>query len=205
MKSSVVLGGVYELADVAQPVRVVASDGHVVMYDTWWPEKRAWGMARLSGRYAYYRLPNDYFEQHVRYLRIEALSQSEIDVHRPSLPFSLAQHDDLSWYESWGTDGRSSNFQTVEGRNVNAPAVYIVPFGPKDGGKPAVLVKAENEKHFSETELLLRAHQIQRPFIGEQRLTAGVGLHRLGVQGNLPSYYLWGSRSRLEGRTQHAV
>ena len=205
MKDSVVPGSVFELADVAQLVRVVACDGHVVMYDNWCPDKRGWGMARLTGRYSYYRLPREYFERHVRYLHTDALSQSEVDVHRPDLPFSLAQHDDLSWYESWATDKPLPDFHDLDGRNVDAPAVYLVPFGPKDGGKPAVLVKAGNGRNFSETELLLCAHEIQRAHNGEKRLTAGVGLHRQGVQGKLPSYYLWGSRSRLESRTQHAV
>jgi hypothetical protein len=59
-----VLGDVYRLSDVADPVRVIAFDPHVVMYDTWWPEKSAWSMARLSGQYAYYRLPSDYFARH---------------------------------------------------------------------------------------------------------------------------------------------
>jgi hypothetical protein len=197
--SLVVLGGVYQLSDVVEPVRVIAFDSHVVMYDTWWSHKNAWGMARLSGRYSYYRLTTDYFGRHSRYLRTEALTENEIDVHRPDLPFALAQHSDLSWYEAWGGDGFASDLPQGGSSMLDAQVVYLIPFGPKNGQKPAVVVRADNGAYFYETELLLRAHEVQRPHTGEVRLTRGVGIYRSGIQGKLPSYYVWGSLSRLEG------
>ena len=184
----VVLGGIYELSDVAEPVRVIAFDRNVVMYDTWWSHKNAWGMARLLGRYSYYRLPSDYFQSHSCHLRTEALTQSEVDVHRPDLPFALAQHDELSWYEAWKGDDFVSDLSRASADALGAPAVYVIPFGPKDGPKPSVLVKAKNGAWFSETELLLRAYEVQRPHIGVHRLTKGVGIYRSGIQGKLPSY-----------------
>lgn len=196
--SLVVLGGVYELRDLADPVRVIAFDRHVVIYDTWCSHKNVWAMARLSGRYSYYRLPTDYFERHSLYLRADELTQHESDVHRPDLPFAIAQHEDLSWYEAWGRDGSVAGLAQI-GPAIRTPAVYLAPFGAKDGQKPAVLVKAGNGSCFSETELLLYAYDIQRLHIGGERLTKGVGIYRSGIQGKLPSYYLWGSRSRLDG------
>ena len=196
--SIVVLDGVYELPDVSDPVRVIVFDRNVVMYDTWWSHKNAWSMACLTGRYSYYRLPTGYFERHSRYLRTDALTQLEIDIHRPDLPFAIAQHEDLSWHEEWGRDGAVGGLSQT-GPVILTPAVYLASFGPKDGQNPAVLIKARDGAGFSETELLLYVYDIQRLHLGGERLTKGVGIYRFGIRGTLPSYYLWGSRSRLDG------
>jgi hypothetical protein len=163
------------------------------MYDTWWSHTGAWGMSKLTGSYSYYRLQRSYFEEHVSLLRVDPFSEKEALVHRPDLPFTFGVRQALSWYEKWPDSVRAANEKTLQ-----APAIYVAPFGPRDSSKPAVLVRAENGLSFSEVELLLAAKSIQEPHIGERRLTSGVGIYRSGIQKRLPSYYLWGSKSRLD-------
>ena len=186
-------GAVFKVDWSPEPVRVLAFDVHVVMYDAWWPHKGAWGMSKLLGKYSYYRLQRNYFEEHASFLSLEPLSEREVQVHRPNLPFSFGVSQSLSWYERWPNDLR------IESEYVlHSPAVYISPFGPRDSSKPAVLVHATNGQSFTAPELLIASKQIQDTHIRELPLTSGVGIHRLGIQKRLPSYYLWGAKSRLE-------
>jgi hypothetical protein len=187
------LGAVFRADWSNEPVRVIAFDRHVVMYDTWWSHKSSWGMSKLSGKFSYYRLHRDHFEKHTSFLRFEPLGEQEKQVHRPDLPFSFATHRTLSWYGKWPSDLPVGGEQTLL-----APAIYLAPFGPRDSAKPSVLVHAANGHSFAEAELLVVSKSIQDPHIRELPLTEGVGIYRLGIQRRLPVYYLWGARSRLD-------
>ena len=191
--STLSLGAVFTADWTAEPVRVIAFDRHVVMYDTWWSHRDSWGMSKLLGRHSYYRLHRGYFEDHVSLLRSEPLTEQEVQVHRPDLPFAFAIRESLSWYANWPTDMHIGGEQTLQ-----APAIYLIPFGPRDSSKPAVLVHAANGVFFSEKEVLLAAKSIQAPHTRELPLTGGVGIYRSGVQKRFPSYYLWGAKSRLD-------
>ena len=150
-------------------------------------------MSKLLGNYSYYRLQRSYFEEHVSLLRVDPFSEKEALVHRPDLPFAFGVCQSLSWYEKWPDSVRAENEETLQ-----TPAIYLAPFGPRDSSKSAVLVQAANGLSFSEAELLLAAKSIQEPHIRELRLTSGVGIYRSGIQKRLPSYYLWGSKSRMD-------
>jgi hypothetical protein len=191
--STITLGSVFQGDWSQDPVRVIAFDAHVVMYDTWWSHRGAWGMSKLLGNYSYYRLQRSYFEEHVSFLRADPLSEKEALVHRPDLPFAFGVRQSLSWYEMWPNSVSEENEVTLD-----APAIYLAPFGPRDSSKPAVLVQATNGLSFSQAELLVAAKSIQEPHIRDLRLTSGVGIYRSGIQKRLPSYYLWGSKSRLD-------
>lgn len=195
------LGDVFDADWCADLIRVVAFDQSVVMYDVWWPQRNNWGTARLLGTCSYYRLTRQYFEAHAMYVRSEPLSELEAIVHRPDLPFSFAQRASLSWYDDWpvALDGER------EDRGLNAPVIYLMPFGPRDSAKLSVQVVASNGHFFTEHELLRAARAIQQPHLRDARLTDGVGLHRSGFQKRIPSYYIWGAKSRLEAETPNAT
>lgn len=193
------IGGVFELASHANPVRVVGLDDHVVMYDTWWPHLGAWAMAKLVGRFTYYRMSRAHFESQARLLRVDPFSELELSVHRPDLPFSFAQRADLSWYEQWSEAGAiSKSTSTGTAPALDAPAVFLEPFGPRGSPKPLVLFHASNGRFFTEEELLHVARAAQARFIGDVRLTNGVGLYRSGIKKRIPSFYLWGAISKHE-------
>lgn len=38
----------------------------------------------------------------------------------------------------------------------------------------------------------MKARILPGPFVGDVRLTEGVGIYRAGIKKRLPSYYIWG-------------
>lgn len=75
-------------------------------------------------------------------------------------------------------------------------AIFLSPFGSRDTAKLAVLLSADNGVSFTVAELLRKAKAIQDPQIGAVRLTEDAGIYRDGIKKSIPSYYIWGSRSR---------
>ncbi len=192
----IALGTVFEIESCPNPLRVIALDHAEVMYDVWWPHRQAWSMATLRGNITYFRLHRAYFEAHARLIRVEPLSEMEERVHRPDLPFALARREDLSWYDPWRPGMALGTTPVLE-----IGSIHLAPFGPRDSAKSSSLLKADNGKSFSEQELLLKAKALQDPYIGDVRLTEGVGLYRSGIRARIPSYYLWGAKSRAEAST----
>lgn len=208
---SIELGAVFQAEWSANPIRIVAFDSSVVMYDTWWPHKEAWGMEKLNGKFSYYRLPLALLLKRAKYLRTEKYSEKEASVHRPDLPFAFAQYKFLDWYDQEPKslehleNTLSSSPSRAKDLRLTLPAIYLSPFGPKDSSKPAILVHAKDGESFSESEILWHAWQSQYPHLGTRHLTSGVGVYRSGVQRSIPSYYIWGSQSKLEQAVSNAT
>lgn len=181
----IALGAVFAIESNPYPMRVIAFDDAEVMYDVWWLHREAWGMARLLGDVSYYRLPRDYIEANARYIRTDPLSDMELRVHRPELPFAVAQRNEISWYEpSW----KEGVLETAP--VLTASSIYLAPFGPRDSAKSASFLAADDGEAFTEAELLTKARILQAPFVGDVRLTEGVGIYRAGIKKRLPSYYI---------------
>lgn len=187
------LGDVFEMESSPYPMRVVACDGALVMFDVWWPHRGAWAMAKLQGDFTYYRLSRAYAEGNARRTRTDPLSAKEAQVHRPDLPFAVVQSEALSWYDSaWPTD----TFEPAPVLEVSS--IYLSPFGPRDSAKPPALLTADNGKAFTGRELLTKAKALQEQLLGDVRLTNGVGIYRAGIKKRIPSYYIWGAQSRFD-------
>ena len=187
------LGAVFEIESSPYAMRVIAFDDAEVMYDVWWPHREAWGIARLLGDVTYLRLPRDYVEANARYTRTDPLSEMELQIHRPELPFAVAQRQEISWYEPSWNEGVLETVPVLA-----ASSIYLSPFGPRDSAKQASLLAADDGNAFTEAELLTKARILQAPFVGDIRLTEGVGIYRAGIKKRLPSYYIWGARSRAD-------
>jgi len=148
-------------------------------------------------------------------VRTDEYTEAEFELHRPDLPFSFAQFSTIQWYDAMPETitqvdailtATSEPFrQNGPPHFLDAPRVFLATFGPKDSSKPATLVEAEDGKRFTEAELLRSAWRLQQPHLRETRLTSGVGLYRAGLQKRIPSYYIWGSRSRLDGPAENAA
>jgi len=80
----------------------------------------------------------------------------ELRVHRPELPFAVAQRKEISWYERSWDDGV---LETVTA--LAASSIYLSPFGPRDSAKQASLLAADDGKAFTEAELLTKARILQ--------------------------------------------
>ena len=189
-----------------RPFRVVAFSNGVAMYDAWWPHLDNWGLANLGEakrrRINYYVATASTLAERATFARSEPLTEAEISLHRPDLPFAAAQCQVLSWpaeapgsAESAARGWRAAGCPEAE--TLEASEVYLQPFGPGGGERAGVRVKADNGTSFSWDELVWKATVIQAPFIGAHGTVQGVGIYRSGLNRGIPAYYLWGSQSRL--------
>jgi hypothetical protein len=198
-------GAVFQTEWDSRPIRIIAFDDEQVMYDSWWPHVPGWGIDSLNRTVSYYRLPTSLLFSKAKYLRTEEYTEAELSIHRPDLPFAFARSPSLEW--PTGSPATVEEFpnglfqladKPSEPRTLDTPKIYLAPFGPKGSSKPGVLVEAENGTCFTVEEILWRAAQLQSQYLREIKVTAGVGIYRLGIQRKLPSYYIWGAKSRME-------
>jgi hypothetical protein len=185
---------------------VLACDGDVAMYDSWWPHLGTWGLANLGEvkrrRVNYYVATASTVAQKATFVRSEPLTAAEISLYRPDLPFAVAQCPVLSWLaEAPGSsEAAARGWRSAgcpEAKALGASAVYLFPFGPRGGQRAGVRVKADNGTSFSGDELVWKASLVQAPFVRAAASVQGVGIHRSGLNRGIPAYYLWGSQSRL--------
>jgi hypothetical protein len=210
MPAPVEVGAVYQWSRNETLMRVLVIGSGVVMYDAWWPHLGSWGLARLQEikrqRISYYVTTVATVTEKAMYLRTEALTEDELALHRPDLPFSVAQCAAVQWpAEPYDTTAQRSvclsavGCPSVGGDAVfDVPEIVLCPFGPNGGTKTGVRVKADDGIAFTLDELVWKAQAVQAPFIGTTMPTRGVGIYRSGLQRGIPSYYLWGSESRLD-------
>lgn len=196
------LGDVFQPEWDARPIRVLAFDNEQVMYDSWLPHASKWGIDSLSQRASYYRIRTSFLLNKASYLRTEIYTEQERAVHRPDLPFSFARIDDIEWpmtCPASALDFPKLHSQAASGEKVvlDAPRIYLEPFGPKGGPKPSALITAENGIRFTVEEMLWHAARLQFQHLRDEKITEGVGIYRSGIQRGLPSYYVWGAKSRM--------
>lgn len=199
------IGAVFQPQWDSRPLRVIAFDDETVMYDCWWPHIPGWGIDSLNRTLSYYRIGTSLLLSKGKYLRTEEYTEAELAIHRPDLPFSFARSADLEWPtfcpatpEEFPNDSFSRANDQRSQPYLNASKIYLQPFGPKGSSKSGVLIEAESSAGFTVTEALWHAARLQSPFLREIRGTTGVGIYRSGIQRKLPSYYIWGSKSRME-------
>jgi hypothetical protein len=198
-RSTMVLAGVYKTGITEKPVRVIAFDNRQIFYDTWWESCNGWGYKNsLKSKVYYYRSLFDSFLKTSEFLHIEPLEDIEVRVHRPDLPFSVCRNAELSWTDKvFSTVGAYEKYLLKNGVDIspidglNIPSIILVPFGLKGAHKKSVMIKAANGKNFTATELLWYAHNAQAPYIGTS-VEKGIGLHRLGFEKGIPSFYIGG-------------
>jgi hypothetical protein len=184
--------------------RILLMDQIQVFYDVWWSHAHEWGLSSLSGQGHYYCLPTSLLRGRSIVLRSEPLTDIEQAIHRPDLPLRLLRSPSMQWskdqYQSMsqfiGAHQGDIEQLGISDDNValDAPEVFLVPFGPGGGMKRAVRLKALNGRGFSSIELLWRAYEVQAP--QHRTSTNGIGIYRSGFKNKAPVFYLWGSDDR---------
>lgn len=208
-------GAVFQLpAGNDVPKRVLLHDAGVVMYDARQSHVDNWAMAKLSDlktkQISYFVVPDDTLIQKATYLRTEPLTAEENAIHRPDLPFCLAQWAGLNWPAQAPSSAaemaaRLSSAGTARMTTLDAPEIYLYPFGPHGGRKAGVRVRAENGTAFPLEELIWRAATIQAKLLTGATPTEGIGIYREGLQRGIPAYYLWGNQSKLHTQIAEAA
>jgi len=168
----------------------------------------------------YYRIPRDFFENNADFMGSLELSNEELMVHRPNLPLRLNCFDDVFWSnELFETINDFENFiiktkidfEKLEG--LNNSKIFIVPTSQLMSNKKPILIHNESGS-INGKDLLLQCFRIQSEYIKmnklyfsrfrliengrEEKRLSGIGLYRLGIKDNIPSYYIGGAISMVE-------
>jgi hypothetical protein len=181
--------------------RILLMDQIQVLYDVWWSHAHEWGFSSLSGEGHYYCLPTSLLRGRSTVLRSEPLTDIERAIHRPDLPLRLLRSPSMQWSKDQYQD--MSHFIAAHQADIellrisdddvalDAPEVFLAPFGPGGRIKRGVRLKALNGRNFSSIELLWRAYAVQAP--QHRTSTNGIGIYRAGFKSKAPVFYLWGS------------
>jgi hypothetical protein len=181
--------------------RILLMDQIQVLYDVWWSHAHEWGFSTLSGEGHYYCLPTGLLRGRSTVLRSEPLTDIERAIHRPDLPLRLLRSPSMQWSKDQYQD--MSRFIAAHQADIehlrisdddvalDAPEVFLAPFGPGGRIKRGVRLKALNGRNFSSIELLWRAYAVQAPQL--RTSTNGIGIYRAGFKSKAPAFYLWGA------------
>lgn len=169
---------------------------------------------------SYTRTTTDFFKSTSTLLLKSDLTRQEELIHRPDLPLKLNCYKETFWttdkletIEDFKQflDQRKIDYGKLE--NLYADKIVVIPHGQQSSDKKPVTLE-NNKGVFEGLELMFNCFNIQQPYVNpdkpyfsrfrliskgreEKRLT-GFGLYRLGIKGNIPSFYLGGYKSLLE-------
>jgi len=210
------IGDVYSLSGANQ--KVIMFDEFEVYYDELIEDdKLKYSRAKTT---FYTRTPRVYFDTNSVFVKHSKFTIEEEEVHRPDLPLRLNNFKQPFW--SSETFSNINDFKSflnvfdINTRNLkdlNTKRVVIYPSGQQQSLKKPILLE-NNTGSFLGVELLYRCFEIQREYVKvskpyfsrfrliqigrEEKRLSGIGLYRLGIKGNIPSYYLGGYMSSME-------
>lgn len=164
---------------------------------------------------SYYRTSRDYFDKNSSFIELSELTAKELEIHRPDLPLRLNCFSGLFWptkslekepafYDFIKSVGISK--EKLEG--LDNSKVVVIPNSQQQSNKKPVLLESINGS-FSGVELLKECLRIQSEYVKsdkpyfsrfkkDKQGLSGIGMYRLGIKGNVPSYYLGGEMSMME-------
>lgn len=164
---------------------------------------------------SYYRIPKDYFAKDSSFIEPLQLTNTELEIHRPDLPLRLNCFSGLFWppkplekQADFTTFLESVGISKEKLEGLDNSKVVVIPNSQQQSNKKPVLLENINGS-FSGQELMMKCLKIQSEYVktdkpyfsrfrkDKQGLT-GIGMYRLGIKGNVPSYYLGGEMSMME-------
>ncbi len=210
------IGDLYNFAD--NRIRILMFDEKEIFYQTV-NEDDTFEFAKCK-TVSYYRIPTEYFNKNSKFIKSLELEQKELEIHRPDLPLRLNCFSGLFWSKnSFEKRVDFDNFLESVGINkeklkgLDCAKVVVIPTNQKQSSKKPILLQ-NNNGYFTGEELMIECFRIQSEYVNlekpyfsrfrlipdgreEKRLT-GIGIYRLGIKGNVPSYYIGGEISMME-------
>jgi hypothetical protein len=176
---------------------------------------------------SYYRTPKEYFENNSEFIKHLAFTEKETDIHKPNLPLRLNCFSGLFWTnKAFGTETdfneflKSADINPKELTGIESSKVVIFPTSQQQSNKKSILLENKNGS-FSGKELMRKCFGIQsgyvkseKPYFSrfrlipdgrEEKRLSGIGIYRLGIKGNSPSYYLGGEMSMMELESENSL
>ncbi len=177
------LGEIYKASWDGSIMRVIGFDEFEVLYDGYWEHDKSWTFAsNLKQKCSFYRASRNVFSEKASLIDFKELTKEEHDIFRPDLTIRTCRIENASWSDS------DFNLEESDMKSIKSEKVWLYPIGPKGGLKKGELITAQNNKEFTVSELLESAKRIQNSVNLNQ--TYGIGIYRMGIQKQLPSYYV---------------
>lgn len=163
----------------------------------------------------YSRITRDYFDNNSSFIESFELTENELDVHKPELPLRLNCFTGSFWSDkpfkkesTFYSFLKSSEIQENALEGLCTEKVVIFPNSQLMSNKKPVLIE-NRDGSFPGPELIKACFEIQsvyvkpdKPYFSRLRKDkqglSGIGMYRLGIKGNIPSYYLGGEVSMME-------
>jgi hypothetical protein len=210
------VGDVYNLD--GSLIKLIMFDSNEVFQDELTEDNK---LKYTQGKTVFYsRTPRDYFDKNTEFIKRSEFTTNELEIHRPDLPLRVNCFKELFWshehfenIETFNAFLKSHKISENKLTTLNTNKVVIYPTGQQQSLKKPILLENTNGR-FSGLELLFQCFKIQQEFVKiekpyfsryrlirvgreEKRLT-GIGLYRLGIKGNIPSFYIGGYMSFME-------
>ncbi len=168
----------------------------------------------------YTRTTADFFKTNSTLLLKSDLTKQELTIHKPDLPLNFNCFRETFWttqyfekIEDFKTFLTQHEIDYKKFDSLYTDKVVIFPHSQQSSAKNPVLLE-NTVGYFDGLDLMYKCFNIQHQYVNskkpyfsrfrlinigreEKRLT-GFGLYRLGIKGNIPSYYLGGYMSLLE-------
>jgi len=197
MTNQLVVGGLYLLPNDNRPSWLLAADEVQVFYDVWWDHTNNWSLRSSNARTIFPRCFAPSLISKGSQIGYEEISIEEISKYKLNLPMKFCRFSNFHWglqpfgtMEEFATHCNKLELRLSNEMILSEPKILINAKGPTGGMKSGVMIEAKNGKWFSETELLWQAYNIQAKF--KNNIQEGVGIHRLGWEKKVASYYIGG-------------
>ncbi|MCL5247796.1 hypothetical protein M4I21_18460 [Cellulophaga sp. 20_2_10] len=205
------IGDVFNFAE--SRIRVLMFDDNEVFYGT--VDKENVLVYCKYKTISYYRTSRSYFDENSSFIKSLELTEKEKEIHKPDLPLRLNCFTGFFWSNKlFEKEIEFNDYLKSVGVNsekligLDISKVVLVPNSQQQANKKPILLKSVSDS-FSGQELLFESFRIQSEYVkldkpyfsrfkkDEQGLS-GIGMYRLGIKGNVPSYYLGGEMNMME-------
>ena len=210
------IGDIYNFIDIR--IRILMFDDKEVFYGTV-NEDNTFVYAKYK-TVIYNRSPREFFNQNANFIKSLELGKQELEINRPDLPLRLNCFSGLFWVNNsfeknieFSDFLKSVRIKKEKLEDLKISKVVVFPNSQQQTSKKPISLQNKNG-YFTGEELLIECFKIQSEYVNlekpyfsrfrlitggreEKRLT-GIGIYRLGIKGNVPSYYLGGEISKME-------
>ena len=173
----------------------------VFYYGFYWPENHPLDANKIHFKmdYDYYGFvgtTSKYFLKTHTYVASKELTSKEKELLRPDLPLMNGRSKLLSWKAINQMSSPRELYPYGEDfkKILAVDAVYIEPYGSRGGYKTPKLIEPGKEKPMDVAYIMWAAAKYQVKVFEDDRF--GVGIYRLGIKNNKPSYSLWGYHTK---------
>ena len=175
----------------------------------------------------YYRTEREYFNENAKFIKSLEFNKQELEIHRPDLPLRLNCFSDIFWTFNKIEKNveftellKSFGIEKEKLQGLNSSKVVIFPTSQQQSSKKPSLVQ-NKIGYLSGEDLLFECFKIQsehvnkdKPYFSrfrliidgrEEKRLSGIGIYRLGIKGNVPSFYLGGEMSMMELESENSL